>query len=425
MSAASQVFLVLVAMVVLIASAFALYLAVDSGREVRADAEKITATLAATISADEAVAEAVQGRDPHAELQPYAERVMRDTPIDFVTIMYRDGIRLTHVDPANIGKKYAGTLPAPGQSLTEEYGGSLGQSVRTIVPLEVDGTQVGWVSVGVTLDRITGMMGDRLPPVIACFAVVLVIGVLGAIVARRITRNVAGSLALARVHEAVETYESIRPLREALHVQTHEHGNRMHTVIALLELDRKDEAIELLLEHATESQDLVTSMAFGGDDPTSAALLLQKAAEARARGIAWTADIIPSTPRSALTPLEMVSLLGNLIDNALDAAEAHAQTSGEPAWVNVRIGPDASAPEALGGDSASGVRIVVRDSGGGVARGLEKKVFEFGFSTKAAPASGRGVGLSVVLKLVEDAGGSLALTNDPTTVLVHLPEVTE
>lgn len=42
---------------------------------------------------------------------------------------------------------------------------------------------------------------------------------------------------------------SMRTLGEALRAQTHEHGNRMHTAVALLELGRTEEAISLGATH--------------------------------------------------------------------------------------------------------------------------------------------------------------------------------
>ena len=59
------------------------------------------------------------------------------------------------------------------------------------------------------------------------------------------------------MRDAVSSYESVRTLGEALRAQTHEHGNRMHTAVALIELGRSEEAVELLTETSRVSQDLV------------------------------------------------------------------------------------------------------------------------------------------------------------------------
>lgn len=407
-SAASLVFAVITLTVICLATAFAVYLVAESQRDVRAEADRVTSAVAATVSADTSVARGLEGPDPSTNLQPFAQRIMRDAQVDFVTIMTGDGIRVTHADPNNIGKPYVGTIPTNAHMLTEEYSGTLGPSVRTISPV-LDGSRiVGWVSVGVTVSRITEALQARLPFAVLCFIAIAGIGATGAYVARRVTQRVTGTLPAHRVHDAVAAYESIRPLGEALRRQTHEHGNRVHTVIALLELGRTEEAIDLLAETGTQNQVLVDHVAFPGDDPTAAALLLQKSALAQSLSIAWTSDIIPSTPPLPLSAIETVSLLGNLIDNAIDAACAGA----EPRWVNVRLGPT----------EAGGVRIAVRDSGPGFTAEQSARAFEHGYSTKPDQEHGRGVGLALVRDLVNAADGTIAITNDPTTVLVVFPE---
>lgn len=97
---------------------------------------------------------------------------------------------------------------------------------------------------------------------------------------------------------------SMRTLGEALRAQTHEHGNRMHTAVALLELGRTEEAVSLLTASARQSQMLVDDVAARVDgDPTVGALLLGKASQAQERGIRWTAEIAPDAPRSLLAPV--------------------------------------------------------------------------------------------------------------------------
>jgi sensor histidine kinase regulating citrate/malate metabolism len=207
----------------------------------------------------------------------------------------------------------------------------------------------------------------------------------------------------------VASYESVRTLGEALRAQTHEHGNRMHTAVSLLELGRTREAIDILTETSRQSQELVDQVAARrGGDPTVGALLLGKAAQARERGIEWSAEIDPNAPRSTLPPVDAVSVVGNLIDNAMDAA-----ASGEtPRWVRVVFGSTGS-PAAL--------RLEVSDSGPGVPDELRDRIYEHGFSTKPAGADGRGVGLALVRSIVASAGGDIRLRTQPTTFEVTLP----
>jgi sensor histidine kinase regulating citrate/malate metabolism len=407
-SAASRVFVVLVAAVVVVGAVVALVLVLQAQRAVRAEAERVTRALAETIAATDAVGRALGADGASAQLQPYAERVMAGTGVDFITIMTPDGIRVTHRDRAEIGRHYLGTIPATPQPLTEEFTGTLGPSVRTIAPVEVDGRLVGWASVGVTVQSLSSAIFQRLPFALLIALAVVAAGFVGAWAAGRVTKRVTGDLPAGSVRDAVSSYESVRTLGEALRAQTHEHGNRMHTAVALLELGRTDEAIEILTETSRQSQTLVDQVTARRDgDPTVGALLLGKASQARERGIDWRIDIDPAAPRSTLAPVDAVSVVGNLIDNALDAAAAGP----EPRWVRFELSP------AAGG----AVSIVVSDSGTGIPPELSDRVWEHGFSTKPAGAEGRGVGLALVKSIVEEAGGSIEVEASPTALRIVLP----
>jgi two-component system, CitB family, sensor kinase len=406
-SAATRVVVVLLGAVVIVGALVAVLLVIDAQRSVRAEAERVTRALAETIATTDAVQQALSVPDASARLQSYAERVTARSGVDFITIMTPDGIRVTHRDPAEIGKHYIGTIPQGEKTLTEQYSGTLGPSVRTITPVLSDGRVVGWVSVGVTVESIASALAPRLPFAIVIALAVVAAGVLGAFVAGRATKRVTGDLPAGSVRDAVSSYESVRTLGEALRAQTHEHGNRMHTAVALMELGRTDEAIELLTETARSSQDLVDKVVDHDGDPTVAALLLGKAAQAAERGVEWSVDMQPGIPRTALGAVDAVSLVGNLVDNAIDAAAA----APPPRWVRVGITSDPQRDIVLS----------FSDSGAGVPDELRDRIFEHGFSTKAAGAGGRGVGLALVRAITEAAGGTLELTEHPTTFRVTVP----
>lgn len=412
-SAASRVFLAFLGAVIVITALLVVLLALQAQATERAEAESVTLAVARTIAEMPEVGAAVTaGSDAAATrtLQPIATRIVDATPIDFVTIMTTDGIRLTHRDPTQIGKPYLGTIePAlGGQPLTEEASGTLGASLRSVVPVTSGGEIVALVAAGITLGSVGSGVWGQVPFVVAVAMALAGIGLLAAWTAGRFTRRIAGDLPASTVRDAVSSYESVRTLGEALRAQTHEHGNRMHTAVALLELGRTPEAIEILTETSRQSQALVDQVAARGDgDPTVGALLLGKAAQARERGVDWNIEIDPAAPRSTLTPVDAVSVVGNLIDNALDAAAAGP----EPRWVRVAFAP---APDGA-------LALSVCDSGLGVPRELRERIFEHGFSTKPAGADGRGVGLALVRSIVAAAGGAVEHFNDPTTFQVVLP----
>ncbi len=86
-----------------------------------------------------------------------------DTDVDFVVVMALDRTRYSHPDPTQLGKPFVGDLGgAPqGHVFTQEYAGTLGPSMRAVVPVFDGGRVVALVSVGITLDRIDRRPGAR------------------------------------------------------------------------------------------------------------------------------------------------------------------------------------------------------------------------------------------------------------------------
>lgn len=410
-SIASRVFAVLLVAALVVGALVAVFLVIDAQRATHAEAERVTAATAVTLAVSPLVIDTLEAGDAATAtqtLEPYALDVISDADLDFVTIMTPDGTRVTHPDIEQIGARYLGTIPDTPRTFTEVFTGTLGPSVRTIVPvLASDGEPVGWVSAGVTTETISDTLIRRLPLSLGITVGLIALGALGAWIARRFTRGIAGDLPPGQVRDAVSSYESLRTLGDALRAQTHEHGNRMHTAVALLELGRSEEAIDILTETSRQSQSLVDQVtARQAGDPAVGALLLGKASQARERGIDWRVSIDPDTPASPLSPVDSVAVLGNLIDNAMDAAATGAER-----WVGVSLRPSKN----------GGIVLEVSDGGDGIPSDLRERVFTQGFSTKPANNHGRGVGLALVRAVVAGVGGTVELSAHPTTFTVTLP----
>ena len=140
--------LVLQALVVLVLVAAALSLAAYDARRDRPVAATDRAVAVAQAVADSPTAVgALDDTDPSATLQPFAERVRRDTEVDFVVVMRLDRTRYTHPDPERIGEKFIGGPAAPPRArFTQEYTGTLGPSMRVAVPVLADGRVAALVS---------------------------------------------------------------------------------------------------------------------------------------------------------------------------------------------------------------------------------------------------------------------------------------
>jgi two-component system CitB family sensor kinase len=204
--------------------------------------------------------------------------------------------------------------------------------------------------------------------------------------------------------------DGVRTVTDALRAQAHEFSNRLHTIVGLVELGRHGEAISLSTEDALTHQELVEMLLGRIGDPTLGALLLAKAVIASERGISLRISDDTLVATELANVLDLVTIVGNLVDNALDAVGSNT-TSGER-WVEVGVRAD--------GDH---VHVHVADSGPGIDEAARDRIFEEGFTTKEAGAqSMRGLGLALVSQVVKRLGGEISVTNEPGAVFsVWLP----
>jgi type II secretory pathway pseudopilin PulG len=84
--------------------------AYDARRDARRRATDRAVAVAQAVADSPTVVGALDDADPSATLQPFAERVRRDTGVDFVVVMGLDRTRFTHPDPSEIGEKFIGDL---------------------------------------------------------------------------------------------------------------------------------------------------------------------------------------------------------------------------------------------------------------------------------------------------------------------------
>lgn len=143
------------------------------------DAREEVVAVATTLAAQPSVRDALRTADPSAALQPLSERVRTGTGVRFVTIMSPDGVRHTHPDPSRIGKRFVGHLgPAPaGQVFTETYAGTLGPSVRAVVPVLDDRNRVlGLVSTGIAVRVLTDELHGQIAVLMGVALAALLLG---------------------------------------------------------------------------------------------------------------------------------------------------------------------------------------------------------------------------------------------------------
>ncbi len=189
---------------------------------------------------------------------------------------------------------------------------------------------------------------------------------------------------------------------DTLRAQAHEFANRLHTIAGLIALKEYDEVSNYIHQISSAQDQWRTEVSSSIGDPAVAALLIAKASLAAERGttLRMNPDSVLGRIDEALSA-DLVMVLGNLVDNALDALSS---LNGAQKWIEVGV---------VQVDDE--VQVVVRDSGPGVAPELAEEVFRHGFTTKAASHGERGIGLALIRRACLRRGGSVSVSGSVFT----------
>ncbi|MFJ9174129.1 ATP-binding protein [Streptomyces sp. NPDC102360] len=217
------------------------------------------------------------------------------------------------------------------------------------------------------------------------------------LIANRMPTPDGGSVVTLRDRTEVELLgrelDSIKGLLDALRAQDHEHANRLHTVLGYLDLDMSRRARAYVAGLTRARRASAGEVAERIRMPMVSALLAGKSAIASERGVTLRLSDRTHLPSGLIEARDIVTVLGNLIDNALDVVGG-----GHAARPAIEV-------EAF--VEADTVVLRVSDNGPGVPVELRNTIFQEGWSTKESPAHrGRGLGLAMVRSLAERYGGT-------------------
>ncbi len=452
--------------------------------------------------------------DPEGRLQILAEQVREKTGARFIVIADANSLRYSHPDPGKIGKAFVGgdeeDALGSGRSYVSEAVGTLGPSLRSIVPVRgKKGTVIGFVSVGYLQARVMEIVqGYQREPATLVFMlfVVVLLGASG--IARFVKKQTLGleprqisSLYLDRqaifqsipdgiiavgekgeirllnqaamafcnfqnslsvigrpvnevfngsdflpliqgrgrvgpeevnvdgrpflyssvpieyggaVHGMVVSFrpmEDFYRLRKELHrtrefsemlrVQAHEYSNKLHTLAGLLQMEAYQEAVELVTRESSGLQSLIELLGRTVPHPAVAAIIMGK----YNRALEMKVDFI-FNPDSTLGDIpkgydheRLVAILGNLLDNALEAAFAYRERMPVVRLFMTDYGHD--------------LILEIEDSGPGIAPDIQEKIFTKGYSTKTGGKgleTFHGIGLFLVDQNVKELRGQIMVS---------------
>lgn len=224
--------------------------------------------------------------------------------------------------------------------------------------------------------------------------------------ARKVSREgrELGTVLVVRDRTDVESLtrqlDAVQVMSTALRAQRHEFANRLHLLNGLLQTGHVEEGLEYLEEQLGAGQ---LAVALPGIDSIRdthlRAFLGAKAATAREAGVALHLGENTWVSGRLELPVDVTTVVGNLLDNAIDAARVGENPAKE---VEIELVQEGST-----------LHITVADSGGGVAPDFVELLFTEGTTTKpdSGIPGGRGIGLALSRQISRALGGDLWLSS--------------
>ncbi len=266
-----------------------------------------------------------------------------------------------------------------GQKSADAYGQSIDKFLKQLDLAEVIRNGVGIYD---TEQRINNII------VLANITPIIVEGdVVGAVITFRDRTEIS---------RLAEEMTGVHRFVDIMRAQAHEFKNKLHVIAGLIQLGSYDEAVDLIVEGYANKQDEFEKLRCTVKDSVTFGLLVGKMSRAKELGIDFviaTETVLTSLP-GQLTSGDMVIILGNLIENALEAV-----AKSPVKLVTVSITEDTSQ-----------IKIIVKNSGAWIDDEIGERIYQRGFSSKGA---NRGYGLALVAEKVYINNGEISHYNLP------------
>lgn len=209
------------------------------------------------------------------------------------------------------------------------------------------------------------------------------------------------------IQQLAEQLTGVRLYAEALRAQSHEFMNKLHVILGMSHMGLYDQLTNYISELVNHRNNEIGAISRNIKDPVLAGFLIGKLSYAREAA----AELHISSEREVPEPLhsymshELITILGNLIDNALEAVSNCPRRQIE---VHFDYGDDI-------------LTIEVKDTGVGIEKETQNHMFERGFSTKGED---RGLGLFLISQSLDRLGGEIEISSKPsqgTRFVVYIP----
>ncbi|MBR4861459.1 MAG: Spo0B domain-containing protein [Firmicutes bacterium] len=216
--------------------------------------------------------------------------------------------------------------------------------------------------------------------------------------------QVMGAVAIlhdrAEYTQLMDDLVGTRHLVDSMRANNHDFTNKLHVILGLIQMEMYEEAEQYIQNITMVQRASISQIMNAVKEPAIAALLIGKCARAAELDVRFILreDSSYSSADMGLPPQVLVTILGNLLENALESMNEDPRYDSRK---QLEVGLY-STPEM--------VLLTVEDTGKGISEDRLEHIFANGFSTKG---DGRGTGLYQVKQLTESLGGTVTVESQP------------
>lgn len=324
----------------------------------------------------------------------YMDSIVEDLPdIDVISIVDKYNKRIYHTHHELIDTQFDGSHPdfalMSSDFLTENSNGPSGPQRRTYSAIyDEQGEYEGFIMI---IKLRTSMR------VVTIRTVLLFVFVTLAAILIELAISVTLSKKIKKQFlDFAEDLEGTKFLVDSMRANNHDFTNKLHVILGLIQIGQYDKAQSYIENISIIQRETISHVMHAIDNASFAALLIGKIARASECNVKFILDekLHFSSEDVSLPSEALITITGNLIDNALDAMNMKNTGISEQHELYFSV---MTKPGSL--------LLTVKDTGCGIADEDKPHVFANGFSTKG---QGRGVGLFHTKLLIESLGGSIS-----------------
>ncbi|KEI70270.1 histidine kinase [Endozoicomonas elysicola] len=206
--------------------------------------------------------------------------------------------------------------------------------------------------------------------------------------------------------------DRVQQYADSLRSQAHEYSNKLHTIAGLIQIGATEQALTFIGQENQSHQALIQLLVEAVPDPILAGCLLGKYNRARELGLSLTVDESSHMAElpDDLSREQLVAIIGNLLDNALEATLRHHGTGGEVRLSMTDLGND--------------LIFEMDDDGPGITPEDQLRIFEKGVTSKKG--AGHGIGLYLVRKQLDELNGQIIVEpgdHGGSRFIVFIPKI--